>query len=289
MGQFLTDLFNFIITILTHWQAYLTGGVITGVIGLAERLSNYRLTRRAYVALFVITFLLVSFFSAWRDQLTAVREANKSAEATAEANKKQFTDLNGKLDDLNRRLNFEREQNTPKFTASFDLFVIGDVKPAPDIPIEPMVFVAMTIRNLGAPSIVAGFQLHVEGLGVDRVYRASRINDNSTFYSRIEGLANIKLHSREGLYEKGFKPIQRGDQIQGWLMYELKDLGLTADQVDSPEVRLTILLADVTGKPYEFPMDKSEGKASSLPPNVYLPGTEQPFQPAPKPKNAPRR
>src|SRR5208337_757314 len=64
----LSNISAFIWAVLSHWQSYLTGGVVTAVIGLIERFSNWKMPRKWYAILFVGVFLLVSFFLAWRDQ-----------------------------------------------------------------------------------------------------------------------------------------------------------------------------------------------------------------------------
>ena len=46
---------------------------MTMAVGIFERLTKYRLTKRAYVAVFVFTFLFVAFFLAWHDQLNTNR------------------------------------------------------------------------------------------------------------------------------------------------------------------------------------------------------------------------
>jgi hypothetical protein len=68
MPQIISDLFRFIYTTLSYWQAYATGSVVTGVVGLVERLTKWKLTKRVYLSLFVGVFLFVSFFMGWRDE-----------------------------------------------------------------------------------------------------------------------------------------------------------------------------------------------------------------------------
>lgn len=77
MRLFFLDLISFLAAVVTHWQAYATGGVVAAVVNAFERLTKLRLTKKAYFGLFLVTFLLVAFFLAWRDERTSVREANK--------------------------------------------------------------------------------------------------------------------------------------------------------------------------------------------------------------------
>src|SRR5215204_1136357 len=66
--NFISEISLFIYSTLSYWQALATGGIVTGVVGLIERLSGYHLTKRAYVGLFVGTFLLAAFFLGWREE-----------------------------------------------------------------------------------------------------------------------------------------------------------------------------------------------------------------------------
>ncbi|HKG78892.1 MAG TPA: hypothetical protein VKA78_05720, partial [Pyrinomonadaceae bacterium] len=68
MRNFISEISLFIYSTLSYWQALATGGIVTGVVGLIERLSGYHLTKRAYVGLFVGTFLLAAFFLGWREE-----------------------------------------------------------------------------------------------------------------------------------------------------------------------------------------------------------------------------
>jgi hypothetical protein len=62
------ELVIFCVAVVSHWQAYVTGGAVTGIIGVVERLTDWKMPKRAYAAVFLGIFLLVSFFLAWRDQ-----------------------------------------------------------------------------------------------------------------------------------------------------------------------------------------------------------------------------
>jgi hypothetical protein len=84
MHSFWPDVFDFFVAYLSHWQSYATGGVVTGVIAVGERLSGKQLPKKVYATIFVGIFSLVAFFLAWRDQYT---RANNLAENSAIAKK----------------------------------------------------------------------------------------------------------------------------------------------------------------------------------------------------------
>src|SRR5205085_5208518 len=111
-----------------------------------ERLTNLRLTKRAYVGLFVVTFLFVSFFLAWRDErIGKIQAQNQIAE-------------------IKQLLDHEKAQNDPNLQGAIDQVFI--MLPGPPKPIEMMVQVAIT--NLGAPSVVEGWRAHIQTATIDQ-------------------------------------------------------------------------------------------------------------------------
>jgi hypothetical protein len=76
-----SDLLAFSWAVLSHWQSYATGGVVTGAIGVTERLSGKQLPKKAYLLIFVVSFLLVAFFMSWRDEYTRANQLDKTATA----------------------------------------------------------------------------------------------------------------------------------------------------------------------------------------------------------------
>jgi hypothetical protein len=66
-----SDIIVFAIAVVSHWQGYVTGGAVTGLVALVERLSGWTMPKKFYAALYVGVFLVVSFFLAWREQYRA--------------------------------------------------------------------------------------------------------------------------------------------------------------------------------------------------------------------------
>jgi len=64
----MSEVLKFVGAVIGHWQGYVTGGVVTGLIYTVERLTNWKLKRWMFAVLSLGVFLLVSFFLAWRDQ-----------------------------------------------------------------------------------------------------------------------------------------------------------------------------------------------------------------------------
>jgi hypothetical protein len=90
-----SDIIVFAIAVVSHWQGYVTGGAVTGLVALVERLSGWTMPKKVYAALYVGVFLLVSFFLAWREQYRAA--------LTVPALQAQLQDRDNTIADLKQR------------------------------------------------------------------------------------------------------------------------------------------------------------------------------------------
>jgi hypothetical protein len=75
-SSFWSDLLRFLVAFISHWQGYVTGGAVTAMIFVAERLWGKQLSRKMFAAIFIVTFSLVAFFMAWRDEYTRANQLN---------------------------------------------------------------------------------------------------------------------------------------------------------------------------------------------------------------------
>jgi hypothetical protein len=66
--ELLADIRDCAIAAFSYWQSYVTGGGIIALIVLWEKLANRPLPRWTYLVLFLVVFVLMSFFLAWRDE-----------------------------------------------------------------------------------------------------------------------------------------------------------------------------------------------------------------------------
>src|ERR1700734_4106750 len=58
----------FLIAVVSHWQSYITGGVVTAIVGVFERLTDWRMSKKSYAVVFLGVFQFVSFYLTWREQ-----------------------------------------------------------------------------------------------------------------------------------------------------------------------------------------------------------------------------
>jgi len=75
--ELLADLAKFVWVVLSHWQAYMTGGIAAAALFAYERLKAKVVSARV-IRVGIVTFLVVAFFLTWRDQLNATRKAEET-------------------------------------------------------------------------------------------------------------------------------------------------------------------------------------------------------------------
>jgi hypothetical protein len=64
----LSEILVFVWAVLSHWQSYVTGGAVTGIVYFIERVTDWKMPKWAFIVVFGGVFLLVSFFLAWQEQ-----------------------------------------------------------------------------------------------------------------------------------------------------------------------------------------------------------------------------
>jgi hypothetical protein len=225
MGSFISDLFLFIYTVLSYWQAYVTGGVITAVVGIFERLTDTRLAKRAYVWLFVITFLLASFFLAWRNEHIS-------------------------LQNIKQELSREKDQNAPKLGGHIEQVIITEGTDSNG----SQVFILLSIGNTGGTSIVEDFLLKIKLTDFDHDVGAKDF-PGETISLLDEKKSKVTIHPQETMKTKEGKPIERGYKMRGWLMFPVE--GVKPELIRRPKTQFTISFKDVWGQThsatYEMP------------------------------------
>ena len=139
----LSEIGQFLWSVFTHWQAYVTGGGITAIIAVFERLTSWRLSRRNYKLLVTIGFLSVAVFLAWRDEHIA-------------------------------RAKLEVEF-TPQFIREIDETAIAGRVSNDMCATTLESIIQMDMRNGGADSTVRGYALAIENGGHSVAARSIRM------------------------------------------------------------------------------------------------------------------
>ncbi len=133
-GVCMSDFGEFVSAVFWHWQRWAGGsgfgGALMVFLALYERFTGRTMGKRVYISVFIIGFLFLSFYMAWRDQYHATQ--------TAEAKFKELTQ--------------------PKLSADFNV-IIG---PAGKTGDSSLLTIDGAVKNEGAPSVIYEFGVAVK-------------------------------------------------------------------------------------------------------------------------------
>ena len=81
MIEFVYDLGRFLNAVFWHWQSWLGGSGFGGAIVVGvyvyQEITGRVMSKRMYIAIFMVAFLFAAFFAAWRDQYHATITAEQ--------------------------------------------------------------------------------------------------------------------------------------------------------------------------------------------------------------------
>ena len=255
----MSDILTFIWAVINNWAGYSTGGLIVATAAFWAIWRDKPMPRTALLILSGL-FLFMAIYKAWHDQKVTVTDANKTIEG-----------LRKELDEARHTLDYEREQNTPKLSGEIDQMAIGDV---PEMG-GAQIFLQLSVRNTGAASIVEAWLLRVKTGSLDKTVSPLYVSEGFKLWG--DNKREIAVFSRQDMFdEKAVKPIQRGDQIRGWLRYEF--IGVKGSQLYLPEAEFVVTFKDVLGKEYSTPPYRvgDIGHEEKL---GFFPGGGLPFHP----------
>jgi hypothetical protein len=124
-----SDLLVFLWAYLSHWQSYATGGVVTGIIAVFERLSGKQLPKKAYAWIFIICFSLAAFFMAWREEYKRANNLDHQNTILTTTNENLVKTLNGKKEGNQYEISFDKHFAVLNTTRAFALLVNGIKEP----------------------------------------------------------------------------------------------------------------------------------------------------------------
>lgn len=163
---------------------------------------------------------------------------------------------------LMQDLQEERAKRAPELVGEIDQIRVGQREGTNDLGL----FVLLKIRNLGAPTSIEGFGLHIATRSVARDnVRPSHIQAPMTFHAPNM----LPIQPNEAIYEKEIYPLVSGGMVRGWLMYLLD--GLRSDILREEDMNLAVKFSDVRGKEYIAKYDYSRLSGPSSDP-MYYPG-----------------
>jgi hypothetical protein len=141
----------------------------------------------------------------------------------------------------------------PNLACQIERVVVGQ---GPDTTLT-QVFVLLSVRNVGVPSIAEKYRLHIKGHDIEYSDRATDIPEDYTL-SPADKTPQLIFHLEDSLAEKTARPIERGGLNRGWLRFVIHMKDVTPDFISRPGTIYTVSLLDVSGKSssddYAIPM-----------------------------------
>jgi hypothetical protein len=221
MVELLLDIARFVWAILSHWQAYMTGGIIIAALGAYERLIHKNVSTHTF-AIGVTLFFIVALFMTWRDEYRGRLGASKRAEAS-------LPDLHGE---------FLQTNSHP---------LRGGVG----------VLVVLRVKNTGGDSIINDWAMSVAIRGAVRSAALQEIPNTLTLTDTAG--QTVRYYGSDAIYDKtSSEPIKRGGSqtglIWGWFngmdLSELDTHTVAVSFSDVADRRYTIKPRQVFPAPY---------------------------------------
>jgi hypothetical protein len=136
-------------------------------------------------------------------------------------------------------------------------------------------FVGVTIKNVGSPSIFNGWPLQITVNNLVESCQAQYLPQNitSVVIGRI-GDSPATIDRSHFIYDKEITPIQTGGMARGWIWYTLKKL--TADDFkNGGSAQLKILFKDINAT--EYSAEREIAQQDQTKPEEYIPGLHLSF------------
>jgi hypothetical protein len=228
----LRDFVSFLHALWNEWKVLLTGGSIIAALaiwGMLGKSLPYHLGQ-----LVIGLTLVIAAFFAWRKERIKYTCLRDEIDATQ---------LIGEI------YTFAGGQNTE--TGRMEMFI------------------QLSIKNLGPPTIVEGYRLSIAGGGVDVTDAVPSTIPEKFTITRPEASPWI-FYGKDAIYEKTARPIEQGAMEIGWLRYELP---VPINSLDSRKMKWTIKFHDIRNRQYVA--TGVPGDLGTVP--RYYPGSSTPF------------
>lgn len=236
---------EFVGAVMRQWIVLWSGPLVSMTIAMWQWASKKEIVPKWLLWGLAIISVLLAFFFAWQEKRTEAVNLNKELQDTRIA-----------LDALKK----------PLLVGQINQTVTGD---APELKAS-QIFILMSVKNIGAPSIVEGWGLNIksESLSLQAVH-PTEIREGLALRDP-DGKPLAVFHKTDAIYEKTVKPIERGGMVRGWLLFTLE--GIASREIRKPGTTITVFFQDVLDTTYEASL-----KDGVIGPPMYLPGAEQPF------------
>ena len=193
------------------------------LLALYERLTGTKLSKRSYVAVFVVGFLTLAFFTAWRDQWVRANAAELALKT-----------------------------DKPDFELTYGTVMVSGMDVTNDngtIDRYAAVFLPVRVFNHGAPSVIRGWKLLAK-LNSGEVLQGVPYGAPGPTVRFPSPKGNmITVPTSSSLFRQGtITPIPEGGQADGFVLFQFP--AQYTDMMKQKGTVLTLEIEDVTRRPY---------------------------------------
>jgi len=220
------DVLKFLGAVFWQWQQMLAGAGIGGalvvLLVLYERFKRPtmpEISKRAYALVFIVAFLLCAFFTAWRVQFHAAKDATEKLAAK------------------------ENERPRPELGGEIEQFLWMEAK------LNKELYILVRVKNTGSlPSVADGFRLKADAFGIDL---APTLFPKRLVLRNPEGKLMAEFHPDNDLALRATNAIVPGSLLVGWLRFVLPSDKNLAD-IRAAECKLRF--SDILDHEYVIPI-----------------------------------
>ena len=246
----MSDFWVFVKAVFAHYVIVGTGSLLSLAIWFWEHQSGRNVTGKVFIVV-LGGFLIWAMFMAWRDQRVLAVTSTAS------------------FDSKCAELDAERARNTPDLHAQIDEIAMGT---DPEHPNGTAVFLTVSVRNLGAPSVAEQwhFDVTIPGKGV---FRGWGIHTLGSFVFQHSSGEPLLFKGSEAIQEKTAIPIPTGGMVRGFLLGIIQ--GVLKDQAFHEGTKIEVFYADVKGT--ELRTERTMGPEKTGP--MFYPGLKREVAP----------
>jgi hypothetical protein len=228
-----TEITLWLFLLLRHWQNWASGGSLAGlvilIVSLIERMRGRTMSKKWYVLLFVVCFILGASFMVWKDEHQTVQRLETQIE------KLSIPKLSGRIDYVAVAPCGKKNENS-------------------------LITIMANITNTGAPSIVSYFKVTIK-IGNEEVKSVPVLQPSSKiilFKSAEKEREGMVLQPADYLPRKGIvQPIVMGGGIWGFVQSFVPNV--SKKQIYSDGL-IILHFKDVSGKDYSIQFDYKTNK-----------------------------
>lgn len=141
----------------------------------------------------------------------------------------------------------EKDRDAPRLEGKIEQIVVDSSRGGSGIQL----FVLLSIRNTGGPSIADNFSLIAKSQDFIYKHSPAKLPDSYTL-TLDDKTSTVTLHPQDSIEEKAAESIRQGYQVRGWLRFtiseDIKPEIIKPEILRQPKTQFTIYFKDILGQ-----------------------------------------